>query len=90
MLAPFRQALQRLYDSLEGDALLGPDWQGSLELRFHGDGLGHISVKGEACADAAYGPWLKFELPAIDQTYLPAIIASLLELEAEFPPKTAR
>ena len=75
---------------MEGDALLGPDREGSLELRFHGDALGHISVKGETCADAATGPWLRFELPAIDQTYLPPMIASLLELDAEFPAETVR
>lgn len=86
-LSPFRKGLEDLYSSLEGDAVFEPDWERSIELRFHGDGLGHVSVTGEACADAATGPWLRFELPPIDQTYLPVLISTLSELESEFPVK---
>ena len=86
-LAPFRKALEDLYASLEGDAVFEPDWERSIELRFHGDGLGHVAVTGEACGNAATGPWLRFELPPIDQTYLPDLISALSALESEFPVK---
>jgi len=84
-VAPFRRQLESLYRSLEGDATFRPDWEGSLALDLHGDGIGHISVKGEACPDAAIGPWLRFQLPDIDQTYLPDMISALTEVESAFP-----
>jgi hypothetical protein len=70
-ITSFRRELEKLYESLEGDATFHPDWEGSLALKLHGDGIGHISVKGEACPDASIGPWLRFHLPDIDQTHLP-------------------
>jgi hypothetical protein len=84
-LAPFRKELEGLDAELEGDAVFKPDWERSLQLRFHGDGLGHVAVTGEACANAATGPWLRFELPSLDQTYLPDLISTVSGLEAEFP-----
>jgi hypothetical protein len=86
-LASFRKALEALYSSLEGDAVFQPDWERSIELHLHGDGLGHVAVTGEACANAATGPWLRFELPPIDQTFLPDLISTLSGLESEFPVK---
>jgi hypothetical protein len=84
-LLKFRQDLEQLYEKLDGEATLRPDWDRSLELRFIGDGLGHISIKGEVCANAVSGPWLRFQLPDIDQTYLPELIGTLVELEGEYP-----
>ena len=81
----FGAQLQRLYATLEGVAEFAPDYEQSLVLRFAGDGLGHISVSGEACPDPAGGPWLRFDLPSIDQTYLPAIIDALAELLRRIP-----
>jgi hypothetical protein len=54
-------------------------------LRFSGDGIGHIAISGEACLDPLGLPWLRFELPSIDQTYLPALIDSFDELIAAYP-----
>jgi hypothetical protein len=85
MLRPFRAALERLYETLDGDATFRPDWEGSLVLLLHGDGLGHVSVKAEACPNPGTGPWLRFELPDVDQTYLPPMIDALRELEVQFP-----
>jgi hypothetical protein len=84
-IASFRRELEMLFESLEGDATFQPDWEGSLALKLHGDGIGHISVKGEACPHASIGPWLRFQLPDIDQTYLPEMISALTEVESEFP-----
>ena len=58
---------------------------GAIQLDFIGDGLGHISIKGEVCANAVSGPWLRFQLPDIDQTYLPELIDTLVEIEGEYP-----
>lgn len=86
-LGTFRRALEDLYSSLGGDAVFEPDWERSVALRCRGDGLGHVAVTGEACANAATEPWLRFELPSMDQTYLPDLISTLSELESEFPVK---
>jgi hypothetical protein len=86
-LAPFRKALEDLYVSLKGDAVFEPDWERSLELHFRGDRLGHFAVTGKACANPATGPWLRFELPTMDQTYLLDLISTLSALESEFPVK---
>jgi hypothetical protein len=66
----FRSDLERRYRNLEGEARFQPDYSRSLDVTLTGDGIGHFSIKGEACASPATGPWLKFELPTIDQTYL--------------------
>ena len=81
----FRGELVQLYDSLEGVAHFSPDYEGSLVLDLAGDGLGHVSVAGTCCADAAAGPWLRFNLATIDQTYLPALIGDLEALEHLYP-----
>jgi hypothetical protein len=85
MLPPFRTALERLYETLDCDVRFTPDWEGSLVLILHGDGLGHVSIKAEACPNPATGPWLRFELPDIDQTFLVPIIDALREQETQFP-----
>jgi hypothetical protein len=84
-LPKLRRELEQLYDTLGGEATFRPDYEGSLELYFKGDGIGHISIRGEACANASVGPWVRFELPGMDQTFLPPIIDRLAELEAEYP-----
>jgi hypothetical protein len=84
-LSRFRNALEALYATLEGEAVFGPDYERSLVIHLRGDGRGHISVSGEACADRGIGPWLRFELPSIDQTFLPQMISELGELESEYP-----
>jgi hypothetical protein len=85
MLSPFRAELELLYERLDGDVTFRPDWEGSLALLLHGDGLGHVSIKAEACPNPATGPWLRFVLPTIDQTFLPPMIDALRELEVPFP-----
>lgn len=66
-LAPFRKALEDLYDSLEGDVVVEPDWKRSIELRFHGDGLGMLRSRerrapmqqpGHGC-DLSFPRWIR-------------------------------
>ncbi|MHB1498853.1 MAG: WapI family immunity protein [Acidimicrobiales bacterium] len=82
-LARFRKQLQDLYRTLEGEARLESieDW---LNIVATGDGLGHVNVVGSAMDEPGMGNELRFRLQ-LDQTYLPAIIDSLLEVEAAFP-----
>ncbi len=87
-IPPFRAQLEELYRTLEGTATLVPDWERSLTITLTGDGRGHVAISGKACPDiGARGPELSFWLPAIDQTYLPDLIASVNEIENEFPPR---
>jgi hypothetical protein len=81
----FGTQLQHLYSDLDGTAEFAPDYDRSLTLRFAGDGIGHISIEGEACPNPATGPWLRFGLPGIDQTYLPAMIDTFAELATTYP-----
>ena len=81
----FRSELEHAYKSLEGEARFLPDYARTLEVTVAGDGIGHFTIKGEVCANPATGPWFKFNLPIIDQTYLPDMIGALSELEREYP-----
>jgi len=85
-LPRFRRQVEALYQTLEGIAVLEPDWERSLTLTLSGDGLGHVRVSGEASADCGpRGATLTFTLPEIDQTYLPPLIEQLKGIEAQFP-----
>jgi len=62
------------YETLEG-------W---LNLTLSGDRFGHINIEGSALDAPGIGNELRFHFQ-IDQSYLPAILASLEALEAEYP-----
>ena len=83
----FRSDLERAYEDLEAEFTFDPDRDETLKLEFRGDGLGHFDVTGEAGPNegSRQSPWLRFELPnLIDQTYLPPMISTLLEVEAQY------
>ncbi len=82
-LRNFRDELALLYENLEGDARLYV-LQNWVDLTFHGDGLGHIHMRGTITDNPGIGNVLKFEL-RIDQTFLPEIILQLDNMNAEFP-----
>jgi hypothetical protein len=71
----FARDLAALYSDLSGTAVLS-SLDGYLDLTFTGDGLGHITVAGEAWDQPRWGSHLTIELE-MDQTYLPALLASL-------------
>jgi hypothetical protein len=80
----FRSDLERVYRGLDGEARFLPDYDRSLEVTLTGDGIGHFSING-ACANPATGPWFRFGLATIDQTYLPDLVCTLSDLEGEYP-----
>jgi hypothetical protein len=71
----FARDLAALYSELSGTAVLS-SMDGYLHLTFTGDGLGHITVAGEAWDRPQWGSHLAIEID-MDQTYLPALLASL-------------
>ncbi len=80
---PFREQLETLYQTLDGTATFcTPEQQ--LEVVCRGDGLGGIAVEGVIKDQVSDGNALRFQF-AIDQTFLPAIIDALREVEAAFP-----
>jgi hypothetical protein len=75
----FAEKLDVLADTLKGDATLS-SLDGYLHLILSGDGLGHISVAGEAWdRPGVFHLVLSFET---DQTVLPALRAALSALVA--------
>jgi len=84
-LSSFRSELERAYKTLEGEARFLPDYDGSLDVTLSGDGIGHFAIKRVVCSNPATGPWFKFQLPTIDQTFLPEMISSISDLQEEYP-----
>lgn len=78
--SPFAAKLEELRATLTGDATLS-SLDGYLDLTLTGDGLGHISVMGEAWDRPRVGSHLLFSYET-DQTALPALQASLTSLAA--------
>ena len=79
----FRDELKQLFALLDGAAELRV-LQGQINLKFQGDGLGHINVWGTLTDRIGVGNVLKFELH-IDQTFLPDLLQQLDAIEIEFP-----
>jgi hypothetical protein len=78
--AKFCDDLEALHHRLTGEAVL----QGyeNLELRLHGDGLGHVEAAVAMVADHVNAIELRFRIE-LDQTQLPALIASLRRIFVE-------
>src|SRR5216684_6839774 len=74
-LSQFASDIEKLYKDLVGVAQLTPI-ERHLELRFTGDGKGHILVEGKAQHRLSAGTYLKFTME-LDQTELPAIANAL-------------
>ncbi len=80
---PFRDALGAVWKDLRGEAHFTTiEEQVSLTVR--GDGVGHISVRGELQDLAGMGNRLTFQLE-IDQTFLGATLRQLDDLIDRFP-----
>jgi hypothetical protein len=77
---PFAEGLEELSATLTGEAVLS-SLDGYLDLTLAGDGLGHISVMGEAWDRPKVGSHLVFSYE-MDQTALPPLQASLASLAA--------
>jgi hypothetical protein len=82
-LARFLPRLERLSESLDGEALLDT-LEGWLDIRLTGDGRGHVALCGQLVDAPADGNSLEFRL-SLDQTFLPPLIAQLRAVLAQFP-----
>ncbi len=83
-LQGFREALERIYGSLQGDAVLR-SMEGWLLLRVTPDRSGKLMVAGQVTDRPGSGNELSFKINGLDQSYLPEIIEALAEAEVFFP-----
>jgi hypothetical protein len=79
-----REAMQRLNLSLDGEARL-ESMEAWLTLRVAVAGSGGLVVSGKAVDRPGVGNELSFKIEGLDQSYLPAIIDALKEIEVFFP-----
>jgi hypothetical protein len=79
---PFLEQLQILKENLKGQAEYS-NIEGNVTLVFVGDGLGHVSVRGELRHST--NPFLTttFEIET-DQTFLPGLIKECKEIMEQF------
>jgi hypothetical protein len=82
-LSRFRDELERLYRTLSGEAVL-ESHEPNVRVRVTVcDGAGHLNLRAEITPDhLIQGHWFEF---AIDQSYLPAALAQLESILAQFP-----
>ena len=74
----FYYELQKVYDSLKGEAKIQEPYGNRQYILFSGDKKGHILVSGVLNSNGAEGFWqeLKFE-NCIDQTFFPQFLKKL-------------
>ena len=84
-LVRFRDELERLHQTLAGEAVL-ESHEPNVKVRVAAsDSAGHLHVRAEITPDhLQQGHWFEFE---IDQSYLPATVAQLESVRMEFPVK---
>ena len=77
-VASFCANLQKIYDSLSGEAKIQEPFGNRQYILFSGDKKGHILISGTLNSSGAKGFWqeLKFK-NIIDQTHLPLFIKKL-------------
>lgn len=82
-LLRFRDDLKQLHKTLSGEAVL-ESHEPNIKVRVTAsDGAGHLTVRADITPDhLAQGHWFEFE---IDQSYLPATVAQLESVLAQFP-----
>jgi hypothetical protein len=83
-LRRFRDAVERLHATLEGEAVLESmeEW---LTLRLTAAGSGRLQVQGTVLDRAGDGNRLTFKIDGLDQSYLPGIVDSLDDVDTFFP-----
>lgn len=80
----FRQELDALSERPTGTAQFDT-MEGWVQLRLAGRSGGHLDVSGTVVDRPGTGNRLHFRIDGLDQTCLPAIIASLRVIEEAFP-----
>jgi hypothetical protein len=83
-LQAFRDALQNLHSTLNGEAVL-ESMEKWLTLRVAATSRGRLEVQGTLLDQAGDGNQLIFKIEGLDQSYLPKIIDSLAEIDTFFP-----
>ena len=80
----FSRQLGRLYASLQGDAVLDSmeDW---ITLRVTATSGGRLEVTGRVLDRAGNGNELIFALDDLDQSYLPAVLSGLDDIQRAYP-----
>jgi hypothetical protein len=82
-LLRFRDELQRLHQTLSGEAVLESHEPNVAVRVTTADGAGHLRVRVDVTPDhITQAHWFEFE---IDQSYLPAAVAQLESVLAAFP-----
>lgn len=83
-LRRFREALEQLHGSLQGEAVLESmeEW---LTVRLNVDRAGHVAVSGKVRDRLGSGNELTFKINDLDQSDLPGVIEALNEVETFFP-----
>jgi hypothetical protein len=82
-LRRFREQLETFYETLRGEARL-ESLEHWISLVFKADELGHVRVTGSVRDEPGMGSTLSFEL-LFDQTYLPAVLHQLQQIESAYP-----
>lgn len=80
----FRKGLEALYGRLKGEAVLA-SLDGWITLTISCVTGGRLTIEGVVNDRPGGGNELAFHLDGLDQSYLPSIIESLLEVENAFP-----
>jgi hypothetical protein len=83
-LLGFRQALECVYASLEGEAVF-ESMESWLTLRIAIDRSGRVAVTGKVIDQIGGANELNFRIDGLDQSDLPAMIEELQEIETFFP-----
>ncbi len=79
----FHAELKSLYTTLGGVATF-ETMEGCVTLNLSGDGMGHVALDADLMDTPGIGNHLRCSL-SLDQTYLPAIMDSLDELDTRWP-----
>jgi hypothetical protein len=83
-LLRFRETVEALHASLDGEALLESmeDW---LKLKVVTGRSGTLVITGTLVDGLGHGNSLNFRIDGLDQSYLPVVIEALQEVETFFP-----
>lgn len=87
-LARFRTELESVCRHLTGEAVLS-SLDGWVTVRVGCEANGSLRITGEADDQPAVGNQLRFRIDGLDQSYLPAIIAALAEVEERHPVRSS-
>ena len=83
-LQRFREALKKLHALLDGEAVL-ESMENWLTLKITAEPSGRLVITGRVADRLGDGNRLTFWIEGVDQSYLPAMVDALGEIETYFP-----